>query len=228
MAGETKQLTALMDFELPRAIVEALELWTDHRYEQFFPVIQLKPFKHEWFSWFQSQWKVARTINKQSREFVRAYLDTEFRRELSRRDTGQVVDEAAAHIQRMRWASRERKNGVASLPLSLVSKTGFLLTAGTIMPYDTFARSGLNALRGTKKSGGRGHLESPTYSEYIRAFDYEFEKFQAEIKSELASSWAKNLAARLGCSPETLQSRKFQRKIFDNVLMRIGGRQKAS
>src|SRR5439155_10411687 len=148
------------------------------------------------------------------------YLDTEFRRKVSLRDDALVIDDAAKYIGRRYWSSQKQKSGTASLPLSLVSKVGFLFTTETIVPYDSFARGGLNTLRGMKKDGGRGHLERPSYSEYLLAFDSELEHFKTAIETELICPWAKYLAVRLGCSSKTLQSRKFQRKIFDNLLMR--------
>jgi hypothetical protein len=82
--------------DLPRAIVEAIELWTDERYKQFLQATQPGPLEEEWFGWFQAEWKVARTINRQSKESVRVYLDTKLKRELSLRDGASVIDEATS------------------------------------------------------------------------------------------------------------------------------------
>jgi hypothetical protein len=227
MAHDPRVL-AFLEGELPRAVVEAIELWSDQRYRHFLQTSQAGLLEEKWFSWFQVEWKIARTIKRQSKDRVRGYLDTEFRRSLSVRDDASVIDDAAKYIQSRRWSSQKQKSGAASLPLSLVSKVGFLFTDGNIVPYDSFALSGLNALRGAKKDGGGGHLERATYSDYLRAFDNELKRFQAEIEGELLSLWAKGLADRLGCRPSMLESRKFQRKVFDNCLMRIGGRKRAT
>ena len=221
-------LEARVDVHLPRAIVDAVELWVDPRYKNFLSSRQPGQFEESWFAAFQARWNVARTIRLKSRNEVRLYFDKEFRQALSARDAASTIDEAAEHIRHQGWSSRQNKKGERSRPVSIVSKAGFLLSPRAIVPYDSFALKGLNMLRGKRTNGGLGHLEGGSYSGYLEAFDSQLERFQSEIERELKSSWAILLADRLGCAQEVLQGEKFQRKVFDSFLMRVGGWEKPS
>ncbi len=212
--------------EIACSIIDALELWIDKRYAGFLRDPQPASITKEWFEWFQGEWRVARTIKGDSKEAVRKYLDANFRQSLTNSDSGEVVDEAAIFIQRQRWSSAQRKDGAASVPRSLVSKVGFILSPLKIVPYDSFARGGLNVLRGTKKNRGKGHLKGTSYAEYLKAFDVEFQDLQPVIRSELEKPWSTELFQRLRCPASVAKSEKFHRKVFDNYLMRIGGRAK--
>src|SRR6266542_359398 len=112
---------------LALAMVQALQMWSNKRYSPFLVHANPGELTEEWFRWFAGSWNVARTIKDGRQEFVRRYLDRDFRKELMEGGGAEAVDAAAGHIQQQGWSSQKRKTGEGSLPISLVSKIGFLL-----------------------------------------------------------------------------------------------------
>jgi len=209
---------------LARAIVTSLDMWSDCRYSRFLNQDQPGALDADWFEWFAGDWRVSRTIKKEKVKAVRQYLDGEFRRQLASGRGASAVDETARFIQEERWSAQKRKDGKASLPLSLVSKIGFFFRPADLVPYDNYARRGLDRLRGKKRLGGAGFFRGTSYAEYLEAFDEQFSRRQEQIGNALTESWVATLAGKLGCRPEALTSLAMQRKTFDNFLMLFGGR----
>jgi hypothetical protein len=208
--------------DLERAIFQAVMMWSDSHYERF--LFRKKPGQldededmFDWFEWFVSDWRVARTIKKGKRNSVRGYLDKNFREQLKKEDKGCVVDEAARIIKERGWSAKESKSGNG--PRSLVSKIGFFLTPDTLIPYDRFARDGLREWQ-RKHRVSLSKIQS--YSDYLTAFNEGFESSKKEIRNALTKHWVKTLAKRFRCPVRELKSLSFQRKVFDNYLMEIG------
>jgi hypothetical protein len=207
---------------LALAIVDSLNMWSDPRYSRFLSQDQPGALDEDWFRQFAGGWRVARTINQNKMELVRQYLDVQLRQQLANGHGARCVDEAAAFIQKKCWSAQKRKDGKASLPLSLVSKVGFFFRPHELVPYDNYARHGLNRLRRPKRMGGQGNYSGGSYHGYLEAFDDQFSRRQEQIRNALTESWVTILAAKLGCRTEALTSLAMQRKTFDNFLMQIG------
>jgi len=209
---------------LARAIVTSLDMWSDPFYFRFLNQDQPGALDADWFERFAGEWGVARTIKKEKVVAVRRYLDDKFRRRLASRPGASAVDEAARHIQDNRWSAQERKDGKASLPLSLVSKIGFFFRPADLVPYDNYARRGLDRLRGKKKLGGAGFFRGTSYAEYLEAFDDQFSRKREQIHEALMEPWVTALAGKFGCPSDALASVAMERKTFDNFLMFLAGR----
>jgi hypothetical protein len=65
------------------------------------------------------------------------------------------------------------------------------------------------------------------YAKYLANFDRAFSVFQNQIRQELSSQWAQELAPKLGCKRASLAMPEFRRKVFDNLLVRVGRRKAA-
>lgn len=209
---------------LSLAIIDALSLWSHPKYERFLHDIVPGKLDDDWFKWFIGEWNVARTIKAEKQKSVMHYLDTKFREEILEGKGGPAVDQAAKYIRDMRWTSRKRKDGSASTPVSLVSKVGFFFNPDNLIPYDSFARKGLNRLRGSKKEGGEGHYRGNNYSEYLAIFNEKFSYTKNSIIAAIDEAWAPALARKLGCELKYLKMVRMQRKVFDNYLVHIGGK----
>ena len=207
---------------LALAVVESLEMWSDPQYSRFLSQNEPGALDADWFRQFAGGWKVARTINQKKMGLVRQYLDVELRKQLATGKGARGVDEAAGFIQKERWSAKRRKDGKASLPLSLVSKVGFFFRPHELVPYDNYANRGLNRLRRRKRTEGQGRYRGKSYCAYIEAFDDQFSRRQEQIRNTLKEPWVIALAEKLGCSTDALASHAMQRKTFDNYLMQIG------
>ena len=207
---------------LALAIVDSLEMWSDSQYSRFLSQNGNRELDSEWFGRFAGGWGVARTIKQEKMESVRQHLDVQLRHQLAIGQGARGVDEAAAFIQEKCWSAQKRKDGKASLPLSLVSKIGFFFRPHELVPYDNYARRGLNRLRRPKRIGGQGHYRGKSYCAYLEAFDDQFSRRQEQIRHALMESWVTILAAKLGCRVDALASLEMRRKTFDNFLMQIG------
>jgi hypothetical protein len=212
--------------DLNRAIYHAVMMWSDSHYERF--LFRKKPGRldedegmFDWFKWFVNDWRVERTIKEGKRNFVRRYLDGNFRIRLAGGLEGSAVEKVAQIIKEKGWGAKESKNGNG--PQSLVSKIGFFLKPETLVPMDRFAREGLKKLRKRRRLPS---LKLDRYSEYLEAFNTEFKFAKNQICHASSESWVTALSKKLGCHDikAARKSPAFQRKIFDTYLMEIGGR----
>jgi hypothetical protein len=199
------------------AIVQALRLWADARYPEFLRTKRLEPIPQEWFDWFLGEWRIARTVKVRTRKALLRYLNGRFRHAIDKDNTGRKVTTAAKEIRDRRWT-----NG--GVPISLVSKVAFIFHPARFAPLDSYGRIGINRLRGSQSAGGEGHAKFRTYEEYLADFNRFFRRYEEQITKELGNSWTISLAKRLNCPPRALRTRAFRRKVFDNVLMGLGGR----
>ena len=222
-------ITSVLDLYeqiLALAIVDALNLWAHPKYVHFLQEEKPGKLDEEWFKWFAGEWSVARTIRTEKRRFIVRYLDYEFRKGIASDRSGAEVDRAAGYLQSKKWTSQTRKDGSSSLPLSLVSKIGFFFDPDNLIPYDSFARRGLNKLRGTTRQGGEGHFkDGMSYCKYLKMFNEKFILARTSIAHELDEEWVGALAKKLDCHPKYLSMIRFQRKVFDNYLVHFGGKE---
>lgn len=211
----------MSDQHLRHAIALALTMWSDPQYRRFLRAKAPGVLDEEWFHWFARAWSVSRTIKAGQQEAVRHYLDTVFREAVAAGKGARAVDDAAEFIRDQNWSSQKPTATRATLPVSLVSKVGFLFCPNQIAPSDNLARQGLDKLR---RSAGAGKLPDRSYCEYLAAFDQEFSRNHPQIQDALAERWVAIVAEKLD-TPDGLQgSLAVQRKAFDNYLMLIGGR----
>ncbi len=209
---------------LKRAIFHVVMMWGDSHYERF--LRRKKPGwldedleMFDWFDWFLGGWGVGRTINKRKREYVRRYLDEDFRKRLACGDKGIAVDDAAKHLKNEGCGASQSSGGNG--PLSLVSKIGFFLKPNTFAPWDKYARRGLKRLL---REHGVSRSKIKSYSDYLNAWEAIFKPAEKRIRKALSERWVTKLAKRLGCPVAALELRPFRRKVFDNYLMDFGGR----
>jgi len=202
-----------------------MEMFSDERYARFLQQCGAGALDKKWFDWFVGSWTVARTVAKENRDEVRRYLDAKFRLAAAADRDGTAVDKAATTISRRGWGAKELRSGNSTAPLSLVSKVAFFLKPNTFIPYDSSALRGLNRLRGTKKQGGQGRLNSPSYREYLAAFDAVFEASDSQISALLEQPWVVAVSRQMGLGAKSMSQRGFRRKVVDNLLMQRGGRQ---
>ena len=203
---------------LALALMQTLQMWSNERYDLF--LLHAKPgeLTEEWFRWFVGAWNVARTIKDGKQGLVREYLDRDFRKKLLEGGGAETVDAAAAHIQQKGW-SLQRKNGRASLPISLVSKVGFFLCPTRLVPLDRYAVQGLNGLR---RMSGAPRLKGRSYREYLEAFNKQYARIEPQLAAALKESWVIALANKLGCPASALSTIAMRRKLFDDYLMHSG------
>ncbi len=210
---------SMNDQHLRHAIALTLVMWSDPKYWRFLRAKSPGALDEEWFGWFVGAWSVARTIRAGQRESVRRYLDTVFRSAVAAGNCARAVDDAAEFIRDQNWSAQRSSASQASLPVSLVSKVGFLLCPEEITPSDNLARKGLDKLR---RDGGRGKMPDRTYREYLAAFDDEFGHHREQIRTALLEPWVAVMAAKLGFPAAVLSSPAVQRKTLDGYLMEIG------
>lgn len=212
--------------DIAHACVEAMLLWANPRYQQYLGDRRVNTLDAAWFEWFVGEWRVARLIGDGNRDAVRGYLESSFRRSIDSTGSG-AVDAAALHIQNQKWSSRygKKKKGFRK-PLSLVSKIGFLFAPDRIAPLDIYSRIGVGRILPdsprTNTSDSQGG-----YGKYLADFNRAFPEYQDHIGQELSRQWAQELAPKLGCDRASLALPEFRRKVFDNLLMRIGRRKVA-
>ena len=204
--------------DLALAVVQVLQMWSNERYERF--LLHPKPgaLTEEWFEQFVGTWNVARTIKDGKQTLVRKYLDRNLRKKILEGGGARACDAAAAHIQQQGWSSKKRKNGVGSLPISLVSKIGFFFSPRRLVPMDRYAVRGLNGLR--DKSAPR--LRGRVYREFLEAFDEQYARMEPTLAAALEEHWAIALAEKLACPASALSTIAMRRKLFDNYLMHSG------
>lgn len=200
-------------------------MFSDARYADFLQHSPPGRLDNQWFEWFVGSWTVARTVAKEKRDEVRRYLDTEFRPIAVADRDGTAVDEAAAIISRRGWGARELRSGNSTAPVSLVSKIAFFLNPDMFIPYDSSALLGLNSLRGIRKQDGQGRLYSPSYREYLAAFEAVFKASDSQISALFEEPWMLAVSKHMGLSDKSMSRRGLRRKIVDNLLMQRGGRQ---
>jgi len=209
---------------LALAIIDALNLWSHPRYRSFLHDVVPGKLDDNWFKWFIGEWSVARTIKADKQKLIVEYLNTKFRQDLIDGKGGSAVDQAAKYIRDMKWTSQKRKDGTASSPISLVSKIGFFLNPDYLIPYDSYARMGLNKHLVSKKEGGDGTFRGKNYSEYLAIFNRKFELAKKSIVTGLDEKWVTELANKLSCELKYLKMIRMQRKVFDNYLVHVGGK----
>jgi hypothetical protein len=207
------------DQHLRHAIALTLVMWADPEYRRFLRAKSPGALDEEWFGWFIGVWSVARTIRAGQRESVRRYLDTVFRSAVVAGNGARAVDDAAEFIRDQDWSAQKSSTSQASLPVSLVSKVGFLLCPEKITPSDNLARRGLDRLR---REAGKGKAPDRSYREYLAAFDDEFGRHREQIRKALLEPWVAVMAVNLGCPAAALSSPAVQRMTFDGYLMKIG------
>jgi len=214
----------LNERDIALAIVAAFEMWTDSKYR---PFLQKRPTRQimdkAWFDKFLGEWRVARTIRRDKREEVREYLNGEFRVQLQNKGAA-AVDIAANKFSVNEWSQRNAKTGVWSEPVSLVSKVAFFFQPNKYVPLDTYSRIGVNVLREKKNEGGLGNHKFPSYESYLSEFEIWFKQYKGVINEAHECSWVQDLADKLGCQKDLANREAFKRKVFDNILMRQGGR----
>ena len=209
---------------LTLAILKALEMWSDLQYANFLPQNEPGHLDKKWFEWFIGDWNVVRSLDKDKskRELVRRYLDERFRQKLARcgprnlDEMARCIDKASRHIKKQKWSSKVGKPKKHCLPISLVSKIGFILSPNTLVPYDALACRGFEEF--TEKKIKRGN-----YSAYHKAFKSMFRLVRRPIGKALSKRWVTSAAYELGC-PVKLHSPAMRRKVFDNYLMEIARR----
>lgn len=204
---------------LALALMQALQMWSNDRYTPFLHQTTAGKITEEWFDWFKSVWKVARTIKSGRQRHVREYLDRDFRKTLMNGGGSEAVDAAAEYIQQKGWSSTTRKNGQGSLPISLVSKVGFFLCPTRLIPLDRYAVQGLNGLL---RRDGVSRLKGRSYREYLEAFDEHYSRMEPMLAAALKEPWVVALANKLGCPANALSTIAMRRKLFDDYLMHSG------
>ena len=195
---------------LALALIQVTQMWSNNRrYESFLNRSEPGELTDDWFDWFVGSWNVARNIKSGRKARVREYLNSEFRRFLSKGDA-ECVDDAALHIQRQGWSSRR------CLLVSLVSKVGFFLRPDRFVPVDSFSVRGLNVLR---TANGAGRVNRYVYKDYLNAFDELYVRFEPQLKAALNEPWVVGMADHLHCPRAALISTSMRRKLFDDYLM---------
>lgn len=198
---------------LALAVVQAVQMWSNPRYEVFLIAAEPGELMADWFRWFVGSWGVARTIKNGQQVSVRKYLDGDFRKALLAGSGPDVVDTAAQHIQQQGWSAK------SSLPVSLVSKIAFFLSPAKFVPLDRYALQGLNLLR--QRECARA-LKGRSYREYLQVFNEHYAKIEPRLALALKESWVAGLAERLGCPVSALKTTAMRRKLFDDYLMHTG------
>ena len=188
--------------------------------DQFAPNART-PWRRESFDNFLRVWRLARTVAEGKRaELLRRLNDGDLRKLRS----GNVESvESIAKRYRDAGLTPRPKNHKARTPRSLISKVGFLVNPQKLVPYDRFARVGLNKRRGRKREGGLGQLEIG-YKTYIDCFNECFAALRPQIAGECRLPWACELARRLKILRKWRTSEALYRKILDEVLMTEAGR----
>jgi hypothetical protein len=208
--------------ELTLAVIAALELFADERYARFLRSKQPGALDDEWFKWFLNTWRVARTVNAKKRDNVRAYLNGPFRRTVLRDRQGASVERAVRMAKRKGWGAQALGHGQSSSMQSLISKVAFFFRPDLFVPYDSLALAGANRLRLTSKRGDPGKLTSPSYREYLDAFDGIYKLSERQLSHVLRESWVVAVAKRLNVNRRALSRPAFRRKVLDNLLMSKG------
>ena len=178
----------------------------------------------EWFSWFISEWRVARTVNVKERKGLLNYLNGPFRRNLIEGKKADYVTTAALHIAMCGWSQNHRKSGTGSLPLSLTSKIAFLIDPSRFAPMDSFSKAGLRKVCGL--SGAEGRFAR--YEDYLKRFDSLFDTARHQLAEASSATWVAQLGRELDCRSNVPSSLAFKRKVLDNLLMGAGGRSSVS
>lgn len=210
---------AISPEHLTKAIIEAIWLCGDPKYA--FPRGTNRPIPEDWFQSFIGEWGVARTIGQGNVVAALNYLNECFMDPINRRYylTPNGIDEVKIGLRDLELTPRDRK------PISLVSKIAFLCRPDLFPPYDQLAKAGLNIRRGGVQSGGEPYLNSPTYQEYLTAWNREFRKEQGELVRACQNERWRFVAEPLHVSLPAMQRRGFIRKVFDNALAyEAGGR----
>jgi len=192
------------------AVAEAILFWRNHE----IPYGEAE-IKKKWYKRFVAEWRIARTVRKGTGEDVRALLN---RRLLAVRDSddpARLVEEVADALQKKGYGAKGGR------PISLVSKVGYFLRPKDLTPQDRFALRGLNCRRG---ENDLPRVRSGEYTDFVGAFNQEFNRAKEEVVAECRQSWARALVGRLGLDPRLLNTTAFQRKVLDNMLMAEGGR----
>jgi len=213
--------------QLTIAALRAMEMFSDGRYAGFLQESEAGSVEKDWFDWFLGAWSIARTLSKQTqkRRAVRKYINSRFRAAILRARTGTPVDNASMFSSEKCWGAKKLQNGRTSSTVSLFSKVAFFFRPDVFIPYDTTALEGLTKLVETKRKGVRHALNARVYGEYLSLFDQEYRRARRELTTFLSKPWVKDVAKRLGLPQQFLLLPRFQRKVFDNLLMQLGGRQ---
>lgn len=132
--------------------------------------------------------------------------------------SGRVVTDVAHEMNRREWT-----NGEA---ISLASKVAFLYRPMYFPPLDSYGRDGIKVLNARLKASDHQIILSSTkYEDYLRAFNWIYRRCELSIQRELERPWVVTLAVKLRCPPKVLRKRAFKRKVLDNMLMIVGGRE---
>lgn len=176
----------------------------------------------KFFEHFVRTWGLGRTIGKSKREEIRKRLNGG---DLKRLEIGNAaaVEEIAARYCKCKLSAKSNRSGQSHrIPRSLVAKVGFLANPNYFVPYDTYAKKGLNLRRGLVRDGGLGHL-ADDYCSYFESFEKCFVSVRDLIVSGCSESWVRGLADQLYIPQEIQCCEGFYRKVLDDVLMTEGG-----
>jgi len=214
----------LRDTRLAHAIIATIYQWEEPRYhaDLHHGAGTTITGSKETFEWFLGEWRVARNLGTDTKESVREYLDKTLRAQLAASPVDpKVIDNAAECIRKQGWSSMVKKTAPDMghrNTVSLVSKIGFFICPGELVPCDTDARKGLNTLFG---KAGKIPIDS-SYQDYFRAFQMQFKTAQEAIKAALKEDWCTMLAGRLLGSTADMTTIAFEQKVFDNYLVELG------
>lgn len=177
----------------------------------------------EFFDRFIRTWGLARTIGKDKRKTIREKLVKSDLRRLKDGNAG-TVDKIASEYRELKLSAKTGgKKKSYRTPRSLLSKMAFLAKPTLFVPYDTYAKNGLNNRRGSVRDNGCGYLAD----DYVSYFD-SFEKCYSKVKNDIvhgcSKKWVSGLADELHINREWCCSDAFYRKVLDGVLMTEGGR----
>ena len=178
----------------------------------------------DFFDHFVRSWGLARTIGVSKRPEIRRRLNGG---DLERLEIGNAaaVEEIAAEYCESRLSAKSKKSGDSHrMPRSLLAKVGFLANPNHLVPYDTYAKKGLNIRRGPAREGGLGAL-ADDYCSYFESFENCLVGVRDFIVDGCSESWVCGLADQLQVPQESRSCEGFYRKVLDDVLMTEGGRE---
>ena len=218
--SKPNQKLLLNQRHLTLAILQAVQMWSDERYQRFL-CCRNSDLDAEWFKWFLGEWNVARTIRAGKSETVRNYLNDDFRKAIKGKTDGNLIDAATLQIKKF-GGSAKSNNKQPAMPASLVSKISFFLRPSVFVPVDRYSRIGLNQLL---LDSGNAKLKDndKSYIEYLKAFNAHYKVIKDQIDNSLSVKWVSTLATKLDCPKEALKTKALARKVFDNYLMHSGG-----
>ncbi len=194
-----------------------------HEYQAQLGKVTGAGLTEEFFDKFVRTWGLARTIGTDKREAIRIRL---VNGDLKRLKDGsaKTVDEIASEYRESKLSAKTGgKKKSYRTPRSLLSKMAFLAKPTLFVPYDTYAKKGLNSRRGSIRDNGCGYL-ADDYESYLSSFEKCYSKVKNDIVDGCSKKWVSGLADDLHINKKWRCSNAFYRKVLDGVLMMEGGR----